>query len=84
MKQTSIDAYHSIKDDLGNIHKDIIKGLKKINKGTARQIARASYLRSEQVFKRLSELRKQDLIVEDGTTICTTSKRRVTIWKLNQ
>lgn len=84
MKQTSKLAYESVKPHLAGIKRDIIQGLQKIEKGTFREIAKASYLRSEQVWKRLSELKREGLVKEAGTKTCQISNRPVTIWKLNE
>lgn len=84
MKETSRLAYESVKPHLAGVKRDIIQGLEKIKKGSFREIAKASYLRSEQVWKRLSELKREGMIKETGTKICHISNRPVTIWELNE
>lgn len=81
MKTTSLEAYHSIKDDLGGIQLQVFEGLQKIKKGSFRDIARACNLREAQVWKRLSELKKTGKAKETGTKICPVSGRSITIWE---
>lgn len=82
MKNTSLEAYESVKPQLKGIKKDILNGLEKIQKGTFREIAKASYLRSEQVWKRLSELKKEGIVEEMGIKQDHISGRNVTVWSL--
>lgn len=84
MKTTSRIAYESVKPHLKGVKKQIINGLFKIKKGTFRDIDRASNLRSEQVWKRLSELKREKLITETGVKKCKVSGRLVTIWELKE
>lgn len=48
MKQTSILAHESIKPSKEFLHSKILAGLKKIKKGTFREIAKASNLDEQQ------------------------------------
>ncbi len=82
MKQTSIEAYQSIKPDLKTLHKRIMHAFKKIKSGSFRDISRAAQLTDAQVWRRLNELEKKNLIEENGTKICDISKRRVTVYKI--
>lgn len=82
MKSTSLQAYDSVKPDIPGVKNQILQGLQKIKKGSFRDIATASYLRSDQVWKRLSELKQDGKITETGTKTCHISGRPVTIWKL--
>ena len=58
MKQTSILAHESIKPAKEILHSKILSGLKKIEKGTFREIAHASNLDEQQDWKRLSEMER--------------------------
>lgn len=82
MKQTSIEAYKSILDDLPNRQREVLTGLIKIGSGTFREIAEAGNIPESTVWKRLSELRKKGLVKDDKTTFCKISKRVVTLWEL--
>tara|TARA_Y100001963_G_C6756750_1_gene437310 strand:+ start:915 stop:1169 length:255 start_codon:yes stop_codon:yes gene_type:complete len=82
MKQTSYEAYQSIKDGLPELQQKVLAGLQRIKRGSFRDIARAARLRESQVWKRLSELKNRGLIKEDGTKVCSVSGRSLTIWEL--
>lgn len=82
MKATSIEAHNSIKPDKSRLQRIILQGLRKIGRGSFRDIAEAAGLRESQVWKRLSELKDAGLIKEADTKICEVSGRRVTIWQL--
>lgn len=84
MKETSIEAHESIKPYKSRLHRLILKGLRKIRKGSFRDIADASGLRDAQVWKRLGELREQGNIVEYDTKTCPVSGRTVTVWRINE
>ena len=84
MRITSQIAYESIKPQLAGLHKIILAGMDKIQRGTFREIAQASGLRGEQVWKRLSELEKKGLIQNTGEIkICKVTSRPCHIWELN-
>ncbi len=85
MKTTSKLAYKSIQEHLPPLHTKIIQALKEIGKGTFREIAKAANLRDEQVWKRLSELKKKGEVIDDlDTKICPVSGRVCGVWKINE
>lgn len=84
MRITSRIAHQSIQPQLGGIHKIIEAGMSKIKRGTFREIARASSLRDDQVWKRLSEMERKGIITNTGDIkICTVSNRPCHIWEIN-
>ncbi|SOC79845.1 AsnC-type helix-turn-helix domain-containing protein [Salinimicrobium sediminis] len=84
MKSTSIEAHESIKQDKSRLHRKILQALRKINKGSFRDIAAAAGLRESQVWKRLSELKSSGSIQEVDTKKCPVTGRSVTVWTINQ
>ena len=85
MKQTSILAHESIKPQKEILHTKILVGLKKIEKGTFREIAKASNLDEQQVWKRLSEMERKNMITyTDEKKQCEVSHRLCGIWKINE
>lgn len=82
MKTTSKISADLITPHLPNLHEKIVDTLTIIKRGTFRQIAEASGLRSEQVWKRLSELERQNKIIANGITLCSVSNRPVTVWEI--
>lgn len=84
MKPTSIEAHNSIKPDKSRLHRIILSGLRRIRRGSFRDIAKASGLRADQVWKRLAELKDQGSIIEDDFKKCPISGRRVTIWAIKE
>ena len=84
MKVTSILAQEIIKPAKEIIHSKILSGLKKIEKGTFREIAHASNLDEQQVWKRLSEMERKGMITyTDEKKQCEVSHRLCGIWKIN-
>ncbi|OPC76199.1 hypothetical protein BAZ12_19510 [Elizabethkingia miricola] len=83
MKATSVLAHDSIKPHKEYMHEKILKGFKKIKRGSFRDIAAASGLREDQVWKRLSEMEKKNMIRDTGDVkLCEISHRPVVIWEL--
>ncbi len=84
MKHTSILAHESIKPAKEILYSKILSGLKKIEKGTFREIAKASNLDDQQVWKRLSEMERKGMIAyTDEKKQCQVSHRLCGIWKIN-
>mgnify|MGYP003620827789 CR=1 FL=1 len=85
MKNTSILAHESIKPAKEILHSKILSGLKKIEKGTFREIAHASNLDEQQVWKRLSEMERKGMITyTEEKKQCEVSHRLCGIWKINE
>ncbi len=84
MKQTSILAHESIKPSKEVLYSKIIAGMRKIKNGTFREIATASNLPEQQVWKRLSEMKSKKMISDTGEKKqCQVSHRLCGIWKIN-
>lgn len=84
MKQTSILAHESIKPQKEILHSKIMTGLKKIEKGTFREISKAANLDEQQVWKRLSEMERKGMITyTDEKKQCNVSHRLCGIWEIN-
>lgn len=84
MNQNSIEAHESVKPDKLKLHRKILGALRCIKKGSFRDIARSANLKNAQVWRRLSELKKKDLIVNNEDKICPVSGRRVSVWELKE
>lgn len=85
MKQTSILAHESIKPSKDVLYSKILAGMQKIKKGTFREIAKASNLNEQQVWKRLSEMESKGLISDSGEKkLCEVSNRLCGIWEINE
>ena len=81
MKQTSILAHESIKPSKEVLHSKIIAGMRKIKKGTFREIAKQANLQDMQVWKRLSEMERVGKIENVSDKICTVSGRSCSVWQ---
>ena len=85
MKQTSILAHESIKPSKEGLYSKILAGMRKIKKGTFREIAKASNLDEQQVWKRLSEMERKNMIsYTDEKKQCEVSHRLCGIWQINE
>lgn len=84
MRQTSIEAYEAVKEQLPRLHRIILSALRKINSGSFRDIAKAAGLRDDQVWKRLSELETEGRIQTKSDKICPITGRRVSVWTIKQ
>jgi len=83
MNQNSIDAHNSIKEAKETLYIKIKTALKVIEKGTFREIATECKLQPDQVWKRLSEMERLNIISNVSDKICAVSGRRVSVWTLN-
>lgn len=85
MKQTSILAHESVKPSKEVLHSKILEGMRKIKKGTFREIATASNIPEQQVWKRLSEMEAKGMIYDTGEKkLCNVSHRLCGIWEINE
>lgn len=84
MKETSLMAFEEIKPKRPIQHNKILSALTSLGKGTTREISNLSQLTYHAVARRMSELRRDDKVCEDGTMLCPVSKRNVTIWKIKK
>ena len=83
MNQNSIDAHESIKPSKESLYIKIKTALKVIEKGTFREIAKQANLQDMQVWKRLSEMERMNIISNVSDKICAVSGRKVSVWILN-
>ena len=83
MNNNSIQAHESIKPSKESLYIKIKSALKVIEKGTFREIAKQANLQDMQVWKRLSEMERMNIISNVSDKICAVSGRRVSVWTLN-
>ena len=83
MNQNSIDAHQSIKPSKESLYIKIKSALQVIEKGTFREIAKQANLQDMQVWKRLSEMERMNIISNVSDKICEISGRKVSVWTLN-
>ena len=82
MNQNSIDAHESIKPDKPTLYKKIREALEVIGNGTFRQIAKQANLEDMQVWKRLSEMERLNIISNVSDKRCEISGRSCSVWTL--
>ena len=82
MNKNSHDAHESIKPSKENLHAKIKTALKVIEKGTFREIAKQANLQDMQVWKRLSEMERLNIISNVSDKRCEISGRSCSIWTL--
>lgn len=81
--QTSSDAHDSVKEHKAILYEKIKDGLRRLKiGGTFAEIAVASDLRPEQVWKRLSEMQGEGMIYNTGITRKLPSGRQGSVWQL--
>lgn len=83
MNQNSIDAHQSIKPSKETLYIKIKTALKVIEKGTFREIAKQANLQDMQVWKRLSEMERMNIISNVSDKRCAVSGRKCSVWILN-
>ena len=83
MKQTSILAHESIKPSKESLYIKIKTALKVIEKVTFREIAKQANLQDMQVWKRLSEMERMNIISNVSDKRCAVSGRKCSVWILN-
>lgn len=82
-RQTSKDAYESIKESRQLMYDKIVVGLVKLGiGGNFEQIAFASKMKPSQVWKRLSEMISAGTVYNTGETKTTTSGRKALVRQL--
>lgn len=83
MKQTSREAYQYTISNLPTIRATILSVMKPDHLYTFRDLAMKTGLRTDQVWKRLSEMRDNDqTIIEAGIVRCRITGGKVTAWKI--
>ena len=83
MNQNSIAAHQSIKLSKESLYIKIKTALKVIEKGTFREIAKQANLQDMQVWKRLSEMERMNIISNVSDKRCEISGRSCSVWTLN-
>ena len=81
--QTSLEAYRSLKAaDISRTKQRIISALQSINEGTMEDIAEKMGVNRDIVWKRLSELERDQKIYRPGTKKTLKSGKKGFTWKL--
>jgi len=63
LPSTSLEAYHSLEpDSVETLHRKILEGLKAIGKGTSQQVSDYIGIPHERIWKRFSELERDEKI----------------------
>ena len=83
MNQNSIVAHQSIKPSKESLYIKIKSALKVIEIGTFREIAKQANLQDMQVWKRLSEMERMNIISNVSDKRCAVSGRKCSVWILN-
>jgi len=85
LQPTSLEAYSSLnKSQLNKTYQKILEALQIIRKGHYEDIARQARLEPDRVWKRLSELAKDELIHRTGERKMLSSKRVGSVWALTE
>lgn len=83
MKNTSKAAHDSIKPAKAYYHAKVIEGLQKLKVGgTFFEISQAVGLGPDKIWKRISELVKDEKIFDTGITRRLPSGRQGTVWQI--
>ena len=82
IQQTSIDAYISIKPELGKRQWQIFSLIHAYGPITNREIAKKLGLDMCSITGRTKELRQNGYVASSGKKICPTTKRTVLMWKV--
>ncbi len=83
IKATSKAAHDSIKSAKGYYHQKVLEGLTKLRVGgTFAEIALAVGLAPDKIWKRMSELQKEQKIYDTGITRALPSGRKGTVWQI--
>ena len=83
MNQNSIATHQSTKPSKESLYIKIKTALKVIEKGTFREIAKQANLQDMQVWKRLSEMERMNIISNVSDKRCAVSGRKCSVWILN-
>jgi predicted ArsR family transcriptional regulator len=81
--ETSIEAWHSVKNSMPEEHHaKILKALAELKSASAEQISTITNLDHWQVNRRLSELERKQLIYKPGGKVPTKTGRSANLWTL--
>lgn len=82
MQQTSMDAYHTIKPELGNRQKVILDAIRHKVNPTNTELSHYLGLPINQVTPRVKELREFGMVKEGGLKKCSITGRTVNSWSV--
>ena len=82
VRQTQVDSYLELTDDLSNRQSVIFDAIKALGKGTNRQIAQHLGWDINRVTGRVTELVNLGKVIPTGTYFDVETNRTVTLWKL--
>jgi Mn-dependent DtxR family transcriptional regulator len=82
MRQTSIEAFEIVKENLGERQLQVYNALKKLEYATNTMIANYLNLPINCVTPRCQELRKKGLVIESHISRCPITKNKSTYWRL--
>jgi DNA-binding Lrp family transcriptional regulator len=80
MKNTSLEAFMSIRVDIGKRQLEVYKIIKKFQPINNREIAKRSCLPINSVTPRVKELRDKGIIRKHGIAIDTKTNRKAICW----
>jgi len=81
MNQKSLDAYESIKDELGNKQQAVLKAVMGLGMATNRMISQELDWEINRVTGRVNELVNKGILVAAGDYLDTSTSRTVNMWK---
>lgn len=81
MRQTSIDAYESIREELSSKQFIVMKAIKDLGMASNRMVAKHLDWEINRVTGRVTELVNKGFITDNGTFVDKETNRTVTLWK---
>ena len=84
MQQTSIDAYHEIRHELGKRQQLVYDCIKNNGSSTNLEISKIMHLPINSVTPRTNELVKAGRVIQDCKRSCSVSGRTCISWKINK
>lgn len=81
---TSLDAYNSIKPELGDRQRVVLDVIRYLGNPTNTEISRYTGLPINIITPRTNELREKGLVVDAGKKECSVTGRIVYSWKVVQ
>lgn len=82
VRDTSLDAYQSIRHQLGEKQQQVLSVFSPVNTFTNMELAQYLGWSINRVTPRVYELREKGLLKEDEKRICSVTGRRVWSWRL--
>jgi hypothetical protein len=81
MRDTSLDAYRSIKIELGKRQQLVYNAIKTLGCPTNLEISRWLNIPINQITPRTNELVKLGMVVEHERRLCSISRRKAISWR---